>query len=162
MSDGLWMRARADFGITDATLAGLLSCSVEEIVKWRAEDEPTPDVVERHLKALCDDGGLWHTALVDRPKATRILPGGRLAGWVRPLLFGAVVVPFLVLLTSLLLGFTFTPAPWLDQAALLVTGVITLRLAMGLARLTGPRCSLCGEHVRRRDEICSGCQAELT
>jgi hypothetical protein len=36
----------------------MLGCSVDEIARWRAGDEATPDVAERHLRALFDPGGL--------------------------------------------------------------------------------------------------------
>jgi hypothetical protein len=157
----IWTKVQ-ELGIGDATLATSLSCSVEEVAAWRTGGQPTPDAVARHLTALCDDGGMWHAALADRPKATRILPGGRLSSWLKPLLLGAIFLPLAVLVVSFLLGFTFELVPWLGQGVLLVTAVITVRLALGLARLMGPRCSLCGAIVRGHDEICSRCQAELT
>jgi hypothetical protein len=162
VNNALWTEVQSELGVSDATLATLLSCSVEEVAKWRTGSEPTPDAVERHLRALCGDGGVWHAALVDRPKATRVLPGGRLSSWLRPFLLGATFLPFAVLLSSFFLGFTFTPVPWLGQVMLLVTAVITVRLALGLSRLMGPRCSLCGEIVGGHDRVCPGCQAELT
>ena len=162
MSNAIWTKAQSELGMGDATLATLLSCSVEEVARWRAGDEPTPDVVERHLRVILDEEGRWHGALVDRPKATRILPWGRLSTWLTPLLAVAALVPFALLVSSLLLGFTFTPVPWLGEGLLLVTGVIGVRMVGGLMRLTGPRCSLCGGIVGRRDATCSGCQAELT
>jgi hypothetical protein len=140
----------------------LLSCSVEEVAKWRSGEEPTPDAVQRHLTALFDEGGLWHGALVSRPKATRILPAGRMSTWLKPLLLGAIFLPLAVLVVSYLFGFTFPMVPWLGQGILLITAAISLRLAWGLGRLMGPRCSLCGEIAHRDDMICSGCQAELT
>ena len=157
----IWTKVQ-ELGIGDATLATSLSCTVDEVAKWRTGAEPTPDAVARHLTALCADGGMWHAALADRPKATRILPGGRLSSWLRPLLLGAIFLPLAVLVVSFLLGYTFTLVPWLGQGVLFVTAVITVRLALGLSRLMGPKCSLCGAIVRRHDEICSGCQAELT
>jgi hypothetical protein len=152
----------AELGIGDATLATLLSCSVEEVAKWRTGEEPTPDAVERHLGMILDKEGRWHEALVDRPTATRILPWGHLSTLLTPLLMVAVLVPFAMVISSLLLGYTFIPVPWVGEGLLLVTGMISVRMVGGLMRLTGPRCSLCGEIVRRRDRTCSGCQAELT
>ena len=55
MSDAIWTKAESELGIPDETLAALLSCSPEEIAKWRTGREPMPDVVERQLSALCDD-----------------------------------------------------------------------------------------------------------
>jgi hypothetical protein len=162
VSDATWTRVQSELGIDDATLATLLGCSAEEVEQWRTGNEPTPDAVESHLGFILDQEGRWHDALVDRPKATRILPWGRLSTWLTPLLLVAVLLPFALLVSSFLLGFTFTPVPWLGEGLLLATGVISMRMAGGLMRLTGPRCSLCGESVRRRDRTCSGCQAELS
>ena len=161
MSTAIWTKVHSDLGIADETLAKLLSCSVEEVEKWRAGDEPAPDAVERHLRAICSDGSLWHSALVDRPKASRVMLFGPLSRWLKPLLVGTTFVPFTILVVSFLLGQSFTTAPWLGQGVLLMTGAISVRLAMGLSRLMGPKCSVCGELVRAEDDSCSSCQAEL-
>ena len=39
VSNALWTKVQSELGMADATLATLLSCSVEEVVKWRAGDE---------------------------------------------------------------------------------------------------------------------------
>jgi hypothetical protein len=157
----LWTRAHAELGVADATLASLLSCSLEEVVSWRTGAEPTPDAVARHLAVLFGEGGIWHAALGDRARATRVLPAGGLSPWLAALGVVTIFVPVAFLVFSLLRATTFNLSSWLGQGVLLVTAVICVRLALGFSRMMGPKCSLCGEMVRGGDTICSGCQAEL-
>ena len=161
VGDSIWSRVPAE-RVGDATLATLLSCSAEEVARWRSGEEPTPDVVQRHLDLILSEGGRWHDALADRPQAARVLPWGAHSAWLRPMLSVAVLVPFTVLALSYMRGFRFTPVPWLGEGLLLATGMISVRLVRGLLRMTGPRCSLCGKVARDRDRTCPGCQADLT
>jgi hypothetical protein len=103
MSDATLTRVQSQ-GIGDATLAALLDCSVEEVTNWRTGAELMPDAVERHLTFILDERGRWHDALADRPKAVRILPWGCLSTWLTPVLLVAVLLPFALLISSLLFG----------------------------------------------------------